>query len=566
MGATRIITNGLVLTLDKDNSAGIFNIVIKDGKIAEVDQTDRLTPEYIAENYPDAEITDAKNKLIMPGFVNSHLNSSTRLSKIFFKRNIYDSLANNISLDLLWNYFKSEKNAAELYELILYSYTKALMEGETSLVEVSECLSSEFYTGVLEQSEKIRQKLMLCAPDSTMNDKLASQKEPHFIRFGREDSVNTYSLNALKKYIDEETTMVCCDVLSSEKAVTEIKNSFGKSPVKIFDDYGILNEKIYFTNPVYITESDMELISEKKASVIFNTTDYIKLAKGRMDVNALMDEGVNILLGTGYLGNNILSEIKVFAGMFYTPKIKYSNLLRMGMNSPVYAGGSIAAKMPADIVMMSLEDARNYISIPDTDGEKIAEFIIENLSTKDIREVIINGESVVRDGAPVSESIDDMQEKVKELSEEIFRVGNYFEFKERYLMKKRVDELKTGKTQSGGKQDSYEQVPLEEIEAGVVDDGFRIVGVQKSDDYAKERPLFEQQRRRNVYLTEIKSFKRGLAVFSEKGKEENGYDEFTEDKVMEKPKKSENYEPGQVENKEGIKKIKFGFSEGDEGS
>ena len=565
---TRIIKNGLVLTLDKDNNAGVFNIVIKDGKIAEVDQTDRLTAEYIAENYPDAEVIDAKSKLLLPGFANSNLNSSTRLSKIFFKRNIYDSLANNISLDLLNNYFKSEKNAAELYVLLLYSYTKALLEGETSLVEVSECLSSEFYTGVLEQSEKIRQKLTLCAPDSTLNDKLASQKEPHFIRFGREDNVNTYSLNALKKYIDDENTMVCCDVLSSEKAVMEIKNTFGKSPVKIFDDYGILNEKVYFTNPVYITESDMELMSEKNASVVFNTTDYIKLAKGRMDVNALMNEGVNIYFGTGYLGNNILSEIKTFAGMFYTPKMKYSNLLRMGMNSAVFAGGSIAAKMPADIVMMSLDDARNYISIPDTDGEKIAEFVIENLSAKDMRDVFINGDQVVKDGAAVSEVMDDMQEKVKELSEEIFRVGNYFEFKERYLMKKRVDELKTGKSQTGGKPESYEQVPLEEIEAGVVDDGFRIVGVQKSDDYAKERPLFEQQRRRNVYLTEIKSFKRGLAVFSEKGKEEaskeNGYDEFTEDKVMEKPSKSENYDTGPQEVQPGAKKIKFGFSDGEE--
>lgn len=564
MTGTSIITNGLVLTLDKDNSAGLFNIVVKDGKIAEVDQTGRLTPEYIAENYPDAEIIDAKNKLILPGFTNLNLNSSTRLSKIFFKRNIYDSLANNISLDLLNNYFKSEKNAAELYVLLLYSYTKALMEGETSLVDVSECLSGEFYTGVLKQSEKIKQMLMLCAPDSTLNDILASEKEKHFIRFGREDNVNTYSLNALKKYMDDENTMVCCDVLTSEKAVAEIKNTFGKSPVKIFDDYGILNEKVYFTNPVYITESDMELMSDKKASVIFNTTDYVKLAKGRMDVNALMDEGVDIHFGTGYLGNNILSEIGKFAGLFYTPKLKYSNLLSMGMKSPVYAGGSITAKMPADIVMMSLDDARNYISIPDTDGEKVAEFVIENLSAKDVRDVFINGEQIVKDGTALSDVMDDMQEKIKELSEEIFRVGNYFEFKERYLMKKRVDELKTGKPQKDTKKDAGEQIPLEEMEAGPVDDGFRIVGVQKSDDYAKERPLFEQQRRRNVYLTEIKSFKKGLAVFSEKGKEENGYDEFTEDRVMERGSKNESYESGQQEVQPGAKKIKFGFSDGEE--
>ena len=101
------------------------------------------------------------------------------------------------------------------------------------------------------------------------------------------------------------------------------------------------------------------------------------------------------------------------------------------------------------------------------------------------------------------------------------------------------------------------EMPVEETSA--VDDGFRIVGVKKSEDYTKERPLFEQQRRKNVYLTEITSFRRGLSVFSEKVKEENGYDEFTEDRVMEKPEK-ENYNVNDSDGKE-MKRIKFGFSD-----
>ena len=548
---TRIITNGLVLTLDKDNNAGVYNIVIKDGKIAEIDQTGKLTPDYIAENYPDAEVTDATGKIILPGFVNSNLNSSSRLSKIFFKRNIYDSLANNISLDLLCNYFKNEKNVEELYLLLRYNFARALLDGEVSLIEVSECLSHEFYKSVLEQNEHINPALILCAPDSAMNDYMASKKIPHFIRFGREDNMNTYSLNALKKYLDEDNTMVCCDVMNSEKAVEEIKGSFGKSAVKIFDDYGILSEKVFFTNPVYLTESDRDLLNEKKAGVIFNTTDYIRLAKGRMDVNALMDDGVNVFLGTGYLGNSILSEIKTFSEMFYTPKIKYSNILKMGIANPLFAGGSITSNRPADLVMFSLGDIRNYISSPETDAEKLSEFIIENLTTKDICEVMINGETVSADTS------DELNEKIAGLSEEIFRVGNYFEFKERYLMKKRVDELKLGKGKKTEQSADMSEMPVEETSA--VDDGFRIVGVKKSEDYTKERPLFEQQRRKNVYLTEITSFKRGLSVFSEKVKEENGYDEFTEDRVMEKPEK-ENYNVNDSDGKE-MKRIKFGFSD-----
>jgi hypothetical protein len=128
-------------------------------------------------------------------------------------------------------------------------------------------------------------------------------------------------------------------------------------------------------------------------------------------------------------------------------------------------------------------------------------------------------------------------------------------------MKKRVDELKLGK-----KGELAKDMVTDEVgEVVAADDGFRIVGVKKSDDYTKERPLFEQQRRRNVFLAEVKTFKRGLSVFPQKGKEENGNDEFTEGKVMDRSSsKSEKYETAQPENKPGVKKMKFGFSDSEE--
>lgn len=561
MSNRKIIRNGLVLTFDKDGSCGNFNIVLKDGKIAEVDKTGKLTDENITANYSDAEVIDAKGKIIMPGLINSGLNSATRLSKIFFKRNIYDSLGSNISLDLLTNYFKSPKNSQEFYILFAYSLSKALMEGETSVVEVSESITKEFYTGLLEGNDKVIQDIVVCANDSTLNDHMTGIKKRHFVKFGREDNVTTYSLNALKKYVDDAYTMVCCDILNSEKAVTEIKSSFGKSPVKIFNDYGILNEKMFFTNPIHITESDIELIKEKKASILFNTSDYIKLGKSRLDMNLVMDEGVRILAGTGYLGNNILSELKSFSSLFYTPKLKYSNILKTALNNPAsFLGfsnkGSLTVHKDADLIFFDLADMRNALSIPEKDEEKISEFILENLNTKDIDIIIKGGDVVVRKGELQGEPVNEILEKVKELSDEIFRIGNYFEFKERYLMKKRVDEVSLGK-----KKIDHSGMPLTDAEVTIgVDDGFKIIGVKKSEDYVKERPLFEHQRRKNVFIQEVKSLNKGLVVYPNKDKEEAVYDEFTEDNSQVNEGTPKNEEKP-IELKEGAKKMKFGFSD-----
>jgi 5-methylthioadenosine/S-adenosylhomocysteine deaminase len=565
MNNRKIIRNGLVLTFDKDGSCGYFNIVLNDGKIAEVDKTGKLTDEYIISNYADAEIIDAKGKIILPGFINSNLNSSTRLSKIFFKRNIYDSLASNISLDLLTNYFKSPKNAQDMYMLFAYSLSKSLLEGETTLVEISEGITREFYTEMIEGNSSIVQDIMMCANDSTLNDNLTGKKFRHFVRFGREDNVTTYSLNALKKYVDDANTMVCCDVLNSEKAVTEIKSTFGKSPIKIFADYGILTEKMFFSNPIYLKESDLELLKEKKAGIVFNTSDYIKLGKNRVDMNMVMDEGIRVVIGTGYLGNNILSELMTFGSLFYTPKLKYSNLMKMALTNPAsYLGlngkGVIASNKDADLVFIDVSGLKNFMSLPETDQEKVSEFVIENLNASDIVDVMKAGEFAVRKRELAGEPVSGIVEEINDLSEEIFRAGNYFEFKERYMMKKRVDEL------SLDKRKDYSNIPLTDTEVTIgVDDGFKIIGVKKSEDYAKERPLFEHQRKKNVYIQEVKSFRKGLSLYPTKVSEEIVYDEFTEEKseVKEKPEVNSSVEkPAEV--KEGAKKMKFGFSEGEE--
>lgn len=565
MNNRKIIKNGLVLTFDKDGSCGYFNIVLNDGKIAEVDKTGKLTDEYIISNYADAEIIDAKGKIILPGFINSNLNSSTRLSKIFFKRNIYDSLASNISLDLLTNYFKSPKNAQDMYMLFAYSLSKSLLEGETTLVEISEGITREFYTEMIEGNSSIVQDIMMCANDSTLNDNLTGKKFRHFVRFGREDNVTTYSLNALKKYVDDANTMVCCDVLNSEKAVTEIKSTFGKSPIKIFADYGILTEKMFFSNPIYLKESDLELLKEKKAGIVFNTSDYIKLGKNRVDMNMVMDEGIRVVIGTGYLGNNILSELMTFGSLFYTPKLKYSNLMKMALTNPAsYLGlngkGVIASNKDADLVFIDVSGLKNFMSLPETDQEKVSEFVIENLNASDIVDVMKAGEFAVRKRELAGEPVSGIVEEINDLSEEIFRAGNYFEFKERYMMKKRVDEL------SLDKRKDYSNIPLTDTEVTIgMDDGFKIIGVKKSEDYAKERPLFEHQRKKNVYIQEVKSFRKGLSLYPTKVSEEIVYDEFTEEKseVKEKPEVNSSVEkPAEV--KEGAKKMKFGFSEGEE--
>ena len=97
-----VIKNGLVHTLYSESKTGYFNIVIKNDRIFRIDYDNELNKESFAyTKYPGAHIIDAKDKLILPSFINSYLNSTHTLNRFFLNNNTYSNLNDNISLNLI---------------------------------------------------------------------------------------------------------------------------------------------------------------------------------------------------------------------------------------------------------------------------------------------------------------------------------------------------------------------------------------------------------------------------------------------------------------------------------
>ena len=156
-----------------------------------------------------------------------------------------------------------------------------------------------------------------------------------------------------------------------------------------------------------------------------------------------------------------------------------------------------------------------------------------------------------------------MESRSRELVEEVYRVGNYFEFKEKHMMKKRVDELRLDK--DGKEKKSFDDVMVEDTEkSSAADDSFRIIGVKKLDEYRTEKPLFEYQRKKNVFITEVTSFDKGMMIFSDR-QPENGknYEQHKETEEVVSDKKSTITKEQSTEDTAAIKKekLRFGFSD-----
>ncbi|MCX6161619.1 MAG: hypothetical protein NTV87_09845, partial [Ignavibacteriae bacterium] len=177
-----ILKNPLVLTFDKDDNVGYYNIVIKNNLIHEIDFNNELISDRnIYTRFPGVNIIDAKNKIVIPAFFNSNLNSSFALSGVFFERLHYDKISDNLSLVLLEKYFTNPDNKGDLKNLILFSFFRALSNGEVFVNETSAYLSKEFIQENSKFNFLLVQDVVYTAYTEAFNKYLTELKKFHCV-------------------------------------------------------------------------------------------------------------------------------------------------------------------------------------------------------------------------------------------------------------------------------------------------------------------------------------------------------------------------------------------------
>ena len=91
----------------------------------------------------------------------------------------------------------------------------------------------------------------------------------------------------------------------------------GKTPLALFDQYGVWQARGVAAHCVWVSEEDMALMARRGITAVHNPVSNLKLASGVAPVPDLLQAGVNVALGTdGVASNNshdLLEEVKLAA-------------------------------------------------------------------------------------------------------------------------------------------------------------------------------------------------------------------------------------------------------------
>ena len=271
--------------------------------------------------FPDApihelydEIIDGKNMLALPGFVNTHNHIAMT---------VFRSYADDMQL-MDWLEKKIWPAEDKLDSDVVYAQT---MLGIAEMIRCGTTSFADMYFFMDDVAKAVQEsgiRACLCRGMTgiTPNAQQALQESKEFYQTwnNQADGRITVMLGPhapytcppdyLRQVVDlahELGAEIHIHLSETKGEVETIQKQYGKSPIALMDELGILDCGCLAAHCVWVDDADMDIMAKKHVRVAHNAGSNLKLASGIAPVPQMLKKGIVVGLGTdGASSNNNL--------------------------------------------------------------------------------------------------------------------------------------------------------------------------------------------------------------------------------------------------------------------
>lgn len=356
------------------------------------------------------KIIDAINKVVMPGLINTH----AHIPMSIFKENLDGYSLQEWLTQKIWP-AEEKLTDEDIYKASMMSFREMIRTGTTTIVDMYFVQNN-----IIKAAEEtnVRLELTRTLMDSDGNgDKKIEELENLIKEFQGKEGNITINVGAHALYTCSESYIPKTIELAKKynlnfqihfcentQEVEDIKKDYNvKNPAEVLEKYlGSTNSIL--AHAVKLTDTDIEKMKKLNISISHCPISNLKLGCGIARISKLLDEGINVSLGTDGQGSG--SSLDLFEVM------KFTALLQKGINEnpkllPAYEIikmatingakairkeqkiGSIKEGKKADIIIIDME---NPVIMPIND---IFSAIVYNVKGTDVDTSIINGKIVM---------------------------------------------------------------------------------------------------------------------------------------------------------------------------
>ena len=400
----------------------------------------------VEENLLDdnIEIFDAKGKIILPGFINTHVHLSQQLGR---------GIADDVTLltwlrERVWPYesnFDFEKSylssLACCVELIKSGTTTFLEAGGQCVEGMVEAVKKSGMRAILTKSvmdsgESLPENWSNSADEEIEKQKELFEKynnsanERIKIWFGLRTIFNVSDelIQKTKKIADELNTGIHMHVAEISQENEFVKNKTGFSTVQHLNNLGVLDKNLLAVHSVWLDDKDIELIKKYDVKISHNPGAAMKVVLGFAPIPEMLEKGITVSIGTdGAPSNNRMDMMReiyltslIHKGRTLNPKVvPAEQVLEMatifGAKSALLENeiGTLEVGKKADLIVLNF-DTIHSLPIYDVVGN-----IVYSMSSENIEATMCDGKWLMKDRKILFLNESELFEKIKKSSEVI---------------------------------------------------------------------------------------------------------------------------------------------------
>lgn len=427
----KAIKNVNILTMDSDKT------IIEDGVlIIENNLIKDLGNKDILNNYKLDEVIDGNGGILMPGMINSHTHSSMI---------VFRSLADDAKDRLNRFLFPLEKKLVDkslVYHGAKYGVAEMLLSGVTTFAdmyffedEVARASKEMGIRAVLGETV-----LNFPSPDSGeayggieysknfiekwLGDELITPSIAPHAPYSLDDKHLKKSYDMAKKY----NVPMMMHVAEMDYEFNKYKEEYNMTPIEYLDSIGILGEHLIAAHCIFVNDSDIALLKERKVGISHNVGANSKAAKGVAPLVKMYNDGLDVGLGTdGPMSGNTLDIITQMGQVGKVHKLfnkdrslfPASEILEMAT-----IGGAKALKLDKKVGSIEVGKFADLL-IVETDSvnmQPIYDYysvMVYSANPSNVDTVFVNGEMLVRNKKLVKFDLKEIQSEVRNMNKKV---------------------------------------------------------------------------------------------------------------------------------------------------
>lgn len=437
------ILNGIVMTQDERRRVLRAHIRIADGRIAALTKT---RPTKLGK---DTTVIDAKDQVVLPGFVQAHIH----LCQTLFRNQADDLELLDWLSKRIW-VMEAAHTEETLNASALLGIHELLSGGTTCILDMGTVRHTEAILDAVRTSG-IRASVGKCLMDHPKttpeylrdhteaalreaenlyrywngkeNDRIRISYAPRFVI-----SCTERLLKEVRKLAHDSGATIHTHASENRKEIELVKKMTGADNVEYLHKLGLTSDQLVLAHCVWLKPKEMELLRRTNTSVAHCPSSNLKLASGIAPVPEMRAKGINVALGAdGAPCNNNLSALQEMrlAALIQKPEhgprsMRAQEVLDMATRDGAKALkwfddiGSLEVGKKADLTIIDVSAPENTapaaaIAGSKLDSDAIASAVVYSSQASNVKLTMVAGRVLYKDGKVTTIDTRKLMERVR---------------------------------------------------------------------------------------------------------------------------------------------------------